>query len=95
MRDKKLQTSESTNSHIPNELQPKSKKKESGKRLTTTKGSEDNNMKPLWPLLSVMSLWKLNYSGSGCLAFGGYKCYERQSLVLGACLGGAALSFCI
>jgi hypothetical protein len=56
MRDKKLQISESTDSHLPNELQLKSKKRESGKRLTTTKGSEDNNMKPLWPLLSVMSL---------------------------------------
>jgi hypothetical protein len=57
MRDKKLQISESTDSHLPNELQRKSKKKRSDKRLTTTKGSEDNNMKPLWLLLSVMSLW--------------------------------------
>ena len=56
MRDKKLQISKSTDSHLPNELQLKSKKRELGKRLTTTKGSEDNNMKPLWPLLSVMPL---------------------------------------
>jgi hypothetical protein len=56
MRDKKLQILESTDSHLPNELQLKSKKREPGKRLITTKGSEDNNMKPLWPLLSAMSL---------------------------------------